>query len=318
VYAPADLEDNARLLACIRAALPTVEGHAGLVANLYTDLLINDRLQRDVGLDMAGVYKKIVHTSATESSPSNGLWELYLRIYEVLWSLPSQTLLGGDVDPALNLDATLGARLVRAYGKHWIDGAGRFAVLCLSYLREMVDEQGPSVWAVLRDTQQPGHGEVIPDGMVAIGQVESDGAVHPRNDPNLGDIDDTVSDGKSGPEHPGQGGARAQTGGHKNEYRSPKDYVELMKSLGVDVDESELIIRYYKERARPHLIKFPTRTIPGASEPLPEGLEPWQVGSPMSRIDWMQSVIRSPHVIPGVTTVRPTGSAATSATTSGC
>ena len=46
VYAPADLRDNARLLARVRRGLPTVEAAAPLVANLYTDLLINDRLQR--------------------------------------------------------------------------------------------------------------------------------------------------------------------------------------------------------------------------------------------------------------------------------
>ena len=55
VYAPADLVDNARLLARIRRGLPSRESHAPMVANLYTDLLINDRLERSADLDIAGV-----------------------------------------------------------------------------------------------------------------------------------------------------------------------------------------------------------------------------------------------------------------------
>ena len=56
ILCPADLADNARMLARIRRALPTVEHHAPRVANIYADILINDRLQRRRGLDMAGVY----------------------------------------------------------------------------------------------------------------------------------------------------------------------------------------------------------------------------------------------------------------------
>src|SRR6476619_3024374 len=38
VFCPADLTDNARLLARIRAGLPTKEAHAPMVSNLYADL----------------------------------------------------------------------------------------------------------------------------------------------------------------------------------------------------------------------------------------------------------------------------------------
>src|ERR1051325_3824503 len=45
VLAPATLTDHARMIARMRWGLPTVEHFAPIVANLYTDLLINDRLQ---------------------------------------------------------------------------------------------------------------------------------------------------------------------------------------------------------------------------------------------------------------------------------
>src|SRR5690349_18996545 len=59
VLAPATLTDRGRMIARMRWALPTVEQHAPMVANLYTDILINDRLQRGAGLRMADVYRAL-------------------------------------------------------------------------------------------------------------------------------------------------------------------------------------------------------------------------------------------------------------------
>ena len=55
VYCPADLTDNARLTARLRRGLPSREQYAPFISNLYSDLLINDRLQRSAGLSMAEV-----------------------------------------------------------------------------------------------------------------------------------------------------------------------------------------------------------------------------------------------------------------------
>ena len=35
-----------------------------------------------------------------------------------------------------------------------------------------------------------------------------------------------------------------------------------------------------------------------------EGLEPWDIGHPIDEADWVQSVMQSPRVIPGITTVQ--------------
>jgi hypothetical protein len=66
----------------------------------------------------------------------------------------------------------------------------------------------------------------------------------------------------------------------------------------------EIAIRYYRERALPHLVPFPRRAVPDAPEPQLEGLEPWDIGDPFDEIDWMQSILQSPRPIPGMTTVR--------------
>lgn len=59
VLAPATALDHFRLIARMRRALPTLEQHAAMVANLYTDLCINDRLQRQAGLRMETIYRKL-------------------------------------------------------------------------------------------------------------------------------------------------------------------------------------------------------------------------------------------------------------------
>ena len=45
-----------------------------------------------------------------------------MRIFEILWSLQSGTLARGQITPALEGDAHLGARLIRSYARDWLDG----------------------------------------------------------------------------------------------------------------------------------------------------------------------------------------------------
>ena len=144
VFAPGDIHDDARLLARIRYGLPTQEQHAPMISNLYTDLLINDRLQRSCDLDMAAVYRHLNAHQQNASKPSR-LWTLYLRIYEIAWNLPRGDSATGKVTQALDVDAGLGARLIRAYANDWLRGGGRFAMLCLPYLIEDEEKAGEKV-----------------------------------------------------------------------------------------------------------------------------------------------------------------------------
>jgi hypothetical protein len=127
VFCPADLTDQGRMLARMRWALPTKERLAGFIGNLYADLLINDRLQRSAGLSEVAVYERL-------GSSTDRLWTLYMRVFEILWSRTRGSLAHGRLDDQLEGDAHLGARLIRVYGRDWLDGAGKFAALCLPYL----------------------------------------------------------------------------------------------------------------------------------------------------------------------------------------
>lgn len=293
VYCPADLTDNARLIARTRAGLPTKEVHAPLISNLYADLLINDRLQRAAGLDMAGVYRQLQADSKSESR----LWLLYLRIYEGLWNLPKGALGRGSGDARLEHDARLGARLVRSYARDWLLGAGRFAALCLPYLIEDDEKGRLGVFLVMCDARCAGSGG-LPDGLV---EIEDDELfpIHPAEDPDLTGLD--LSPDEVGNPTGRTPGALSGRKTAKN-YRQPFEYAEILKAAGVNLDLRDVTARYYRELALPHLIPFPVKRLPHATDPLPEGLDLWDVGSPLEQVDWFGTLLAGPNPIPGVTT----------------
>jgi hypothetical protein len=74
--------------------------------------------------------------------------------------------------------------------------------------------------------------------------------------------------------------------------------------LGLNLKDHEVTTRYYRERSLPYLIPFPVKKAPQAKEPLPEGYETWDAGEALESLDIFGSLLRSPHVIPGVTTVQ--------------
>ena len=297
VYCPADLSDQARMIARMRWALPTKEHLAGFVGNLYTDLLINDRLQRSANLSEAKVYETLGRGSA------DALWTLYMRIYEILWSLPTGTIAAGKIEPQLEGDAHLGARLIRSYAKDWLDGAGRFAALCLPYLLQDDGKEMQKLLKGWRDTDNAGAGGGAVDGLAEMGEDEQSGAIHPSLDPELSGLGPGEGAGEGG-DVKGPPREATSQGGSQGQYREPFQYGEILRALGLKLDDHEIAVRYYKERATPHLIRFPSRVIPESTEPLPEGLEPWDIGSPLEAADWTESVMLSPHIIPGMTTVQ--------------
>ena len=292
VLAPATATDSFRLIARLRRGLPTLERHAPLAANLYTDLLINDRLQRQAGFDMAGIY---VRMASGESGPRSRLWTLYMGMYESLWGLEKGSLGGPRGDAAAEGDSWLGARVIRVYARDWLRGAGRFAALILPYLAE--DAEKDAALRLLLDTRTAASG-ADPSGAQTVEADELDGAVHPSRDPLVtGDADaaeDSASEaGTSVQGLPGQGQAR-----------EPFEYGEILRAAGLRLSDEEIAIRYYRERALPLLVPFPRQPARESDEPQLEGLEPWELGDSLDEVDWLQTVAQSPTVIPGVTTVR--------------
>lgn len=290
ILCPATLTDQARMVARMRWALPTVEAAAPAVANMYADLHINDRLRRGSGLRLDEVYRRL--RSSSPDGGSNDLWRLYQRMYEILWALPSGDLVAGPLPDRLEGDAQLGSRLIRAYRTDWMDGAAGFAALCLPYVA--TDPMVRKVLAGWGDALDA-TGGAVPAGLTEIDPGEHQQPLHPARDPR-------VSPGAS--TEAAAAAASTAPGGGAGQRREPFEYGELLRALGLRLTDHEIAVRYYREEARRHLIPFPTRRTPVGGELLPEGYAPWTVGEPLADIDWLATVLRSPVVVPGVTTVQ--------------
>lgn len=326
VYAPASISEHTRSLARMLPALPTVTKHAPMIANLYTDLLINDRLMRSAGLRMPALMQAVVRGNQ-RGQPSK-LWTLYLRIYELLWGMERGDLCGrvlisdaaaaqrastsadedsaatataaaqvGDsitiTDDAIEVDARLAARLVRHYARHWLDGGGRFAVLVLPYLLE--DAAASERLQTLMDTKDAGQGGQ-PEGMSEMDPEELAPIRHPAMDSEGADDDEASAGAKKR--------AESSAGKAAGQARDPYQYGELLRLAGLKLDQQQAAMRYYAERARPYLVPFPSLPTHQSEDPLPEGLDPWEAGDALEAIDWRESLVLCPVPIPGLTTVQ--------------
>lgn len=295
VHAPASVSEHTRSLARMLPALPNLKEHAPLVASLYTDLLINDRLQRSAGLRMAELVAKVM--AGNRAGQDSKLWTLYLRIYELLWGLEAGQLTGSPrLKPVLDTDARLAARLVRHYGRHWLDGVGGFALLVLPWLME--DQAAPKAFAALMDTRHAGLGGQA-EGLTEIEADERREIRHPGADPELIGIGE-----EEGAKGEAAGTREAASRPASGQARDPFHYGELLRLAGIAVDPASAAIRYYRERAQPHLVPFYSLPAATGEDPLPEGIDSWEPGEPLERIDWQATLALSPRPIPGLTTVQ--------------
>ena len=291
ILSPATITDHAKMIARMHVNLPTLENKSGMVANLYSDLLINNHLKRQFSLRIDEVYQKL------NTSPSNSrLWKLYMRIYENLWLL-KQGSLGGLCDTdAMEGDAWLGARIIKVYTNDWLKGASRFAALLLPYLadeREVDDRV-----AKLMDTKHAGDGQ-FPSGLINKELGEED-KLHPSNDPNLiGESDENKTN------HDASTPSKKEDSQNGyGQYREPFEYGEILRSTGLNLSDHDIAVRYYKERSIPLLVPFPSKRLPSKADLIPEGTVQWEPGEPIENIDWFSSMSMSTVVIPGVTTVQ--------------
>ncbi|TGK79080.1 VWA domain-containing protein [Leptospira noumeaensis] len=266
VYCPGDLVDQAKLIYLTGLALPRLGHLTSTIVNVYEDLYINDHLKRYQHLRMEEVYQRI-------GKNKDRFWNFYMRTYELLWALPSETLTDGKVDDLIQSDASLVCRMIRNFPNDWQKGMFDFASICFPYF---FDENGVGSsniqnLSTILDTLDAGKGMTPPSGITDI-EVESE----------------IFS---------------SEIGSLTKRELGPADFSSICKAMGIEADISDIVYRFYKDKALPHLVPFPELRTPGAKEKILEGNELWDPGSPIEQINWIESTIRSPIVVPGYTTV---------------
>lgn len=295
VLAPGDRRTGVRIAARVRAGLVDRDALVPVVANLWNDLLVNDRLQRAGRVDLVGVWHAL-------GAPRDPLMALVLRACELLWEQPRGSLSGsaaGVDEPA----ALLCARLVRAYADDPVGGAGGFASLVRTSLTDdELDGAGDRVEAVVCGDR----GRGLPYGVVGDATLAAP-VLHPALDARVvgaaGD-DDTTSDDDT-PRVADASATGTATGGLGNALL-PADLHAVLAALGETSTLEDVAVAWYRERAAAHLVPFPVRESPSRPDPLLGGLETWELGDDLGDVDWTGTVTASPVIVPGVTTQRRT------------
>lgn len=295
VLAPGDLLTSARIAARVRLGLVDADHLVGVVANLWTDLLINDRLQRRAGVDMVGVWRALGRVDAGDP-----VMQLVLRADEVLWELPPGTLAEPPAPPIADA-ALLAARLVRAYARDPVGGAGGFATLLRTNLPDEVfrrpgdDRAGRRLRRVTCAQHESEGG--VPAGLATDPALTAP-VIHPAVDPRVMGALPATEDSEAGRTDPTPA---ADTGG---QTLQPAEVGVVLGSLGVLADQRAIAAAWYREHAGAHLVPFPRRPAPHRAEDLLGGLDRWEVGDDVGEVDWLGTVATSPLVVPGLTTVR--------------
>ena len=282
IFCPANLTEHALMLAKMRKALPMRERHTPFVANLYADLMLNDRLQRSAGLRMDAIYL------ALKADPQPPLWQLYMRIYEILWSLERKTLTIQIAPDEIEGDALLASRLIRAYAKNPIQGASGFATLLFPYLA-LEEEPSSARFSPLFDMESASEGGDIPLG---LSEVDGDGDGDQIEDPSLDPL--ITGKSKSDGKNPIKRSLKA---------RDIVEYGEILQMLNSKLTAKQIVAAYYRDLSTKHLIPFPEQLNLKSKELQAEGLDVWDIGESIENVDWFQSVAISRTVIPGVTVV---------------
>lgn len=308
VFTPGNLADQARCMYAMKQALFGISiDVVQRTTNLYQDLLINDRLVRSSGLDLAAIYERLNQRDAGQ--PSSGVWTVYMRTYEHLWRCPPGRLAPPGVSEEMNGDAALLARLIRHYAGDWLRGSKRFATVMYPYIIEDKKNCSPEVFTIYGMNDCAGAARCpegldgVPDGLLVVQDSEQDdgmGFDDLLGGGNFPQSDRDAKGGRTAAAPPRPGSKEASTGQH----REPFQFREILAGLGINLDQHAVTTRYYRERSLPHLIPFPQRRSPRVFDPLPEGYDSWDAGEDIQDLDLFGSLMRSPRLVPGVTTVQ--------------
>ncbi|GAA3812435.1 VWA domain-containing protein [Cellulomonas soli] len=299
LLAPADRRSAVRIAARVRAGLVDLDDQVSGVANLWTDLLINDRLQRRAGVDLAAVWR-------TLGPPHDPVMALVLRACEILWGLRRGALAGPA--PVGEDHANLLAKLVRAYGRDPVAGAGGFASLVRNaFPVEALTSGRPRTAFLCADACT---GTDVPYGLASDDSLAAP-VVHPALDPAVvgaalpdapqPPADDAADAGVSGT---APDTAASPSAGSRGNTLLPAELHAVLAALGSRSTLEDVAVAWYREHAAPHLVRFPERVSHRSPEPLLGGLEDWSVGEDLGDIDWVATVAASPVVLPGRTTRR--------------
>ena len=271
---PGTLQTQARLRILERSLIPFDDYS---VINLFTDLLINERLGRHLKDQMIRIYQAFTTEPAFHSK---GRWKrdplflFYLGIYEELWRLDAGTLMGpaaGEFQqafPSYRAEATVLAQNVFSLGPNLYTQFLYFLSIATRYLRPLLEDQPKAI-----DPYQCGKGQPTPDdwGEALAPTARELEAIQRARDEGWFDDDQ---------------------GKRLEEARDLETRMAGLPGFGT-ADATlvpEAMAAYYRQRAELYLLRPPPQRRLGEAH-TPTTLEEWEAGDSLRDIDWLATLL---------------------------
>jgi hypothetical protein len=270
---PGTLQTQARLRLLERSLLPFDDYS---VINLFTDLMINERLGPHLRDQMVHIYQAFTTEPAFHGE---GRWKrdplflFYLGIYEELWRLDAGALMGPAVKefrqafPAYQAEAAVLAQNLFTLGPNLYTQFLYFLSIATRYLRPLLEDRPQAI-----DPYQCGRGQPTPDdwGEALTPTARELEAIQRARDEGWFDEDQ---------------GERLEEG------RDPEWRMAGLPGFGT-ADATlvpEAMAAYYRQRAEAYLLRPPPQRRWGEAH-TPTTLEEWETGDSLRDIDWLATL----------------------------
>jgi hypothetical protein len=271
---PATMQTHARLRLLERSLLPFDDYS---LINLFTDLMINERLGDRLRASLGKVYRAF---TAAPAFHGEGRWKrdpgflFYLAIYEELWGLEKGALIGpaevayARMFPAYRAEARVLAGNLFALGPNLYTQFLYFLSVMIRYLTPPDDDQPQS-----SDPLRCGRGEPTADEWAE--------AVTPSA-AELDAIRRALKDHWFEKDQ-----AKRLVRNNRAETR-----IAGLPGFGTDAaaEVPEIMAAYYRQQAENHLVRPPPQRRLGELQ-VPTTLEDWELGDPLRDIDWTATLM---------------------------
>jgi hypothetical protein len=258
---PGDLVTAARF-ALLERSIVAFEGFS--CVNLFTDLMINERLGRELSRELADVYRALART---RKSPADDLFHFYVAIYEELWQLPRGELMDRDRSaferrhPRYRADAHLLAQDLFHLGPDVFVQFVFFLSVALRYVVPGVEKALESLACACAAHPTPedwARALVLdPRERRALERARAEGWLSPD------EVDRAMGE------------------------RSFERRVMALPGQGTAEAEAvpEIMAAWYRQQAERYLVRPPPQRRLGEAV-VPTTLEDWEPGDPLVNVDW--------------------------------
>ena len=271
---PATMQTQARLRLLERTLVPFDDYS---LINLFTDLMINERLGERLREPIVKVYRSF---TAEPAFHSEARWKhdpaflFYLGVYEELWGLEPGALMGsaaaafGEIFPGYRADARMLAENLFALGPN-------LYTQFLYFLSVMVRYLAPP------DQDQPQAGHSLQCG---------------RGEPTPGEWAEAVTPSAGELEAIGRalkaGWFETDQAERLEQGTSAEDRIAGLPGFGTRAATlvPEIMAAYYRQQAEHHLLRPPPQRRLGELQ-VPTTLEEWELGDPLRDIDWVATFL---------------------------